>query len=159
MKKLHWFLLMLVVGCACDVSAQNVPNKSATQLCKNIKKIKELPRDWGEKGVDKTYDEIVAAGESVIPCLIDNIPNTKVMRDPRCPTISKATTIGDVSYFVLVDMLKLEFTELLPNDVKSDFKTHGVYAYHEYIDKPGARNELQTKLRHYYSELKGNKLN
>ena len=100
----------------------NISSKDAARLCKDVNKIKEFPRDWGQRGVDTTYDSIIDGGEAVVPCLIDNITNTKVMRDPRCPTISTATTIGDVSYYVPVDMLKLSFTEFLPEDIEKTTK-------------------------------------
>lgn len=149
------FVLVLFVLAAFALPAIGQRSSSPQLLCQKVKNIKELPRDWGEKGVDKTYDEIVAAGYTVIPCLIDNLTNVVVMRDPRCPTISTATTIGDISYFLLVDMLKLELTELLPDDVKADFKTTGVYAYQEYVTRKGARKELQMKLRKWYADNKG----
>lgn len=146
----------LIILTSSDLYSQNkVDSKSAEELCQSVSKINELPRDWGQKGVDKTYDSIVDAGDVVVPCLINNITNTKVMKDPRCPTISTATTVGDISYFILVDLLKLNFVQLLPDDVKQSYKTNGVYAYHEYIDKKGSRKELQQKLRKWYSEHKG----
>ena len=159
MKNFFIYSVFLVLVSAIGTVAQtSLDSKGAAKLCKRVSEIKELPRDWGEKGVDKTYDEIVAAGEAVVPCLIQNITITKVMRDPRCPTISTATTIGDVSYFILVDLLHLKFTELLPAKTQDDFKTNGVYAYHEYIDQRGSRKELQQKLRNWFAEHKG-KLN
>lgn len=137
-----------------SIAQSNVSSKEAEKLCKTVKAIKELPRDWGEKGVDKTYDAIVYAGENVVPCLIDQVTDLTVMKDPRCPTISNATTIGDVSYFILVNLMKIEFTQLLPQDVVKDFKTNGVYAYHEYIDRDGSRKELQSKLREWWKSKK-----
>ena len=125
-------------------------NDRVLELCKSVGKIKQLPNDPSEKGVDSTYDAIVEAGSAVVPCLIDNITITKVMTDPRCPTISKGTTVGDVSYFVLVDILKIDFVKFLPADVVESYKTNGAYAYHDYIDRRGARKELQAKLRNWY---------
>jgi hypothetical protein len=125
------------------------------QLCDRVKEIKQLPHSSGEKGVDATYDEIITAGDAVVPCLIDNVTNETIMNDPRCPTISKATTIGDVSYFLLIELLELNFTELLPADTQASYKTNGVYAYHDYIDRKGSRKELQANLRKWYSKHKG----
>jgi hypothetical protein len=72
------------------------------------------------------------------------------MRDPRCPTISGAKKISDVAYFVLVQITKIGFIELLPADVHEKYKTTGVYAYHDYIERKGSRKELQLKLREWY---------
>ena len=125
-------------------------NDRIIELCKSVGKIKQLPYDPSEKGVDSTYDAIVEAGSAVVPCLIDNITVTKIMTDPRCTTISKGTTMGDVSYFVLLDILKIDFVKFLPADVAESYKTNGAYAYHDYIDRKGARKELQTNLRIWY---------
>ena len=124
-------------------------------LCNRIDEIDQLPHH-DESGVDGVYDALVEAGESVIPCLIEKITDTTIMDDPRCPVISKATTVGDVAYFVLVMITKIEFTEMLPADVREEFKTRGVYAYHDYVDRKGARKDLQLKLREWFGRKKEN---
>lgn len=139
------FLMMLPWGVA---NGQSLP---ANRLCKKVSAIKHLPRDRSEKGVDKAYDEIIAAGEDVVPCLIGKITDRTILNLPRCP-ISSVTSVGDLSYFLLVDILKLDFIQLLPSEVQESFKTEGVFAYHEYIEGKGARKELQTKLRKWYAE-------
>jgi len=111
-----FFMLLIFSGTSSNAQS-NISANEAEKLCNTVKSIKELPRDWGEKGVDKTYDAIVDAGEKVVPCLIDQVTDVTVMKDPRCPTISTGTTIGDVSYFILVELLKIEFTQLLPENV------------------------------------------
>lgn len=129
--------------------SQTVSLREAKALCNRVAEIKELT-DKVESGVDATYDELKKAGEAVVPCLIEKITDTTVMRDPRCPTISGATKIGDVAYFVLVQITKIDFIELLPADVQKKYKTTGVYAYHDYIERKGSRKELQLKLREWY---------
>ena len=146
--------IALVPVFAAVVTAQNGGATDAAKLCRSVSTIRQLPKDYGVRGADAAYDAIVAGGESVVPCLIDNITNTRVMTDPRCPTISTATTIGDISYFLLIDILKLKFTDLLPLKVRQDYKTTGAYAYHRHIDRPGARKQLQAKLRHWYADNK-----
>lgn len=150
--KLTFFVFVILTAMSTFAYSQNraTSNKKIASLCLSVKQIKELPHDRNEKGVDKTYDKLREAGVSVAPCLIDNIMNTKIMPDPRCPGISNATTIGDVSYFVLVDILNHLVEDFLPSYVQEAFKTNGVYAYHEYIDRPGARDELQRKLRNWF---------
>jgi hypothetical protein len=144
------FSLLLIFFATSSNAQSEVSEKEAEGLCKTVKSIKELPRDWGDKGVDRAYDAIVDAGEKVVPCLIDQVIDVTVMKDPRCPPISSGTTIGDVSYFILVDLLKIEFTQLLPENVVAEFKTRGVYAYHDYIDRDGSRKELQSKIREWW---------
>ncbi|MBK8464462.1 MAG: hypothetical protein IPL32_01400 [Chloracidobacterium sp.] len=147
-----FLILLLFVGGTAQTSSAS---KEITKLCKRVKDIKQLPHDRGEKGVDSVYDQIFAAGESLTPCLIENITNTRIMKDPRCPTVSKATTVGDVSYFLLVRIEGFDFTKFLPTDIQEKYKTNGVYAYHEYIDRLGARTELREKLRVWYGEIHG----
>jgi len=126
----------------------------ANILCNRIAEIKELPY-YDETGVDAVYDEFAKAGDTVIPCLIGKITDTTIMSDPRCPRISEATKVGDVAYFVLVHLTKTDFAEMLPAQVQKKFKTEGVYAYHEYIDRKGKRKELQSKLRQWYRQKYG----
>ncbi len=129
--------------------SQTVSLREAKALCNRVAEIKELT-DKVESGVDATYDELKKAGEAVVPCLIDKITDTTIMKDPRCPTISTETKVGDVAYFVLVQITKIGFTELLPTDVQEKYKTTGVYAYHDYVERKGSRKELQSKLREWY---------
>jgi hypothetical protein len=94
----------------------------------------------------------VAAGETIVPCLIDKIADTRPMRDPRCPPLSDQTTIGDVAYFVLIDITKLDFIELLPEKIQTKYKNEGAYAYHDYMARKGARRQLQLKVRKWWRQ-------
>ena len=153
-------LLIFIFGlCAANAfsQSQTVSLGEAKALCNRIAEIKQLPQH-DESGVDAVYDLIVKAGEGVIPCLIEKITDTKIMRDPRCPTISGATKIGDVAYFVLVRITKIGFIELFPADVQDKYKTTGVYAYHDYIEQKGKRKELQSKLHEWYQKRQNAKV-
>ncbi len=117
----------------------------AKALCNSISEIKFLSVE-NETGNDETYDALIEAGESVVPCLIEKITDTTIMPDPRGTRVSKETKVGDVAYFVLIDITKLDFTEMLPDKVKEKFKVEGVYAYHDYIERKGSRKRLQERL-------------
>ena len=144
---------LIVMLLSLSVSAQRVRDDS-TRLCRKVSEIRQIPKDRDEKGVDAAYDEIKSAGPALIPCLIDQITDLSITHDPRCPHITEETKIGDVSYFLLVDLLQIEFTQFLPESVKADFRTKGVYAYHEYIETSGARAALQKKLRKVWNNRK-----
>jgi hypothetical protein len=131
--------------------SQTVSLREAKALCNRVAEIKEIT-DKVESGVDATYDELKKAGKALVPCLIEKITDTTIMKDPRCPTISGETKVGDVAYFVLVQITKIGFTELLPADVQEKYKTNGVYAYHDYIECKGKRKELQSKLREWHRQ-------
>ncbi|MBK8812467.1 MAG: hypothetical protein IPN69_17295 [Acidobacteria bacterium] len=146
-------LLILFFGlCAVNTfsQSQNLSFRDAKALCNRVSEIKEFPRGWGEKGVDPAWDALVDAGEAVVPCLIDKITDTTVMPDPRCPRFTDELKVGDTAYFILVNILKIGFVELLPIDVQEKYKSEGAYAYHEYVERKGKRKELQSKLREWY---------
>jgi hypothetical protein len=121
------------------------------RLCNRVAEIKQLPMK-GDPGIDAAYDAIVAAGETIVPCLIDKIADTKLMRDPRCPPFSDQTTVGDVAYFVLTRITKLDFVELLPGNIQTKYKNVGAYAYHDYMAQKGARRQLQSKVRKWWRQ-------
>jgi hypothetical protein len=153
-------LLILFFGlCTATVfsQSQTVALRDAKALCDRVAEIKALPH-YDESGVDAVYDALAEAGDSVVPCLIEKITDTKIMPDPRCPRISTETKIGDVAYFVVVSITKIGFTELFPADVREKYKTEGVYAYHDYIERKGKRKQLQSKLREWYRQKQSAKI-
>ena len=148
-KQISFLILFLCVGaCTCFSQTQTVSSVDARRICDRIAEIKTLPMK-GEPGIDAAYDAIVGAGEAVVPCLIQNITNVTPVRDPRC-LFSEKTTVGDIAYFVLVDITKLDFAELLPVAVQKKIQANGVYAYHDYIRHKGARTQLQLKVREWH---------
>lgn len=153
MAKSITFLVFIFGLCAANAFSQSptVTPREAQALCNSISRIKQLPQN-DENGVDAVFDRLAKAGEAVVPCLIEKVADTKIMSDPRCPTISTETKVGDVAYFVLVRITQIGFTELFPADVQEKYKTEGVYAYHEYIEQKGKRKELQSKLREWYKK-------
>jgi hypothetical protein len=148
-KQISLVILFLCVGaCTCFSQSRTVSSADARRICNRIAEIKTLPMK-GEPGIDAAYDAIVGAGEAVVPCLIQNITNVTPVRDSRC-LFSEKTSVGDIAYFVLVDITKLDFAELLPVAVQKKIQSNGVYAYHDYIRRKGARSQLQFKVREWY---------
>lgn len=156
MAKQFILLVFLLSLCAVKVFSQVQPvtPHEAQALCQRVDAIKALPYQ-DEKGVDAVYDALVNAGEAVVPCLIDKITDTTIMPDPRCPHISGETRVGDVAYFVLVDITKIGFVELLPAKVQESYQTKGAYVYHNHINRKGNRKRLQAKLREWYRQKQG----
>lgn len=150
----HIALLSVLILLSClNVFAQekNAGAKRITALCNRVSEIKELPH-YDESGVDEVFDELFKAGEAVVPCLIEKIADTKIMPDPRCPHITDETRVGDVAYFVLVSITKIKFDDFFPYEIKEKYKTEGVYAYHEYIERKGSRKQLQSNLREWFRQ-------
>jgi hypothetical protein len=117
-------------------------------LCNRISEIKILPMK-GEKGDDATYDDFMKAGDAVVPCLIERVTDTTKMRDPRqepgYPDVE--IRIGDIAFFLMVDITKIPFTEPLPAEVQKEYAEDGVYAYFKFVKKPENRKKLQDALR------------
>jgi len=163
------FVFVLVTASACNSSAQPlvadklpsqtpVANNSsvldANALCSRVSEIKQMPFK-GEKVDDAAYNSIIEAGEAVLPCLIEKVADTTPMQDPRGIPGPTDTRVGDVAYFLIVEIANLDFTELLPAKVQQEFKTEGVYSYHWFVSKRKNRLQLQTKLKEWYEQKNG----
>jgi hypothetical protein len=122
---------------------------SARDICDRVSEIRVLPFK-GEYVDDSAYNALMEAGRSAVPCLIAKITDTRKMHDPRqAPTFSDVR-VGDVAYFVLVDIATLDFTELLPARVQQRYKAEGVYAYFRFVRQKRNRGFLQRRLNEWY---------
>jgi hypothetical protein len=120
-------------------------------LCNRISEIKALPvKD--EITDDPSYNALVEAGEAVLPCLIEKITDTTEMPDPRQVPKSPdvVTRVGDVAYFVLIRIVKVNLVEFLPSDVQQEYKEEGMYAYFKFVERQESRQRLQDELREWY---------
>lgn len=120
-----------------------------SSLCEQVRQIKVLPFK-GDQGRDKTYDSLVAAGDAVVPCLIDKVTDATPMQDPRETLKFAETKVGDVAYFVLIDITHIDFAAPFPTKIKEDYKSEGVYAYFRFVEKPSNRKKLQQALRDWF---------
>lgn len=128
----------------------------AQGLCDRIAEIKVLPfKD--ERVNDAAYNALIEAGEAALPCLIGKVTDTRKMRDPRQSPgyVGIETRVGDVAYFVLVDIAELGFIEMFPAGVQEKYKTDGVNAYFEFVRKKRNRQWLQRKLNEWYRSKYG----
>ncbi len=168
MVKAAFCVVLLSVGCEPHVSpsqsSQILPSPTTFAsaerkpaladlklICDQVRQIKTLPFKR-EEGVDASYDSLIKAGAPVIPCLIDKITDTTPMPDPRQTPKFPDVKVGDVAYFVLVDIAKIDFIELFPANVRDGYKQEGVYAYFRFVEKPANRKKLQDSLRAWYRE-------
>lgn len=153
--------ILVASSAACTSSAlQSVPQQSPAPapapevLCARVAEIKSIPfKD--ETVNDAAYNALVEAGEAVLPCLIDSIADTTPMRDPRGIPGPTDTRVGDVAFFVLIDVAKLDFESMMPPEVKSEFREEGVYAYHKFVGEQANRQRLQSNLREWYRQKYG----
>lgn len=124
-------------------------------LCSRVSEIKHLPFKHDAPIDDPVYRALVNAGDAVLPCLIDKVADTTPMKDPRGIPGPTDTRVGDVAYFVLVRIAKLDFLELLPAEVRKQFETEGVYGYHRLMSERRHRLQLQAKLREWHKQKYG----
>lgn len=123
----------------------NDPNQSDSELealCKSLPEIKKLPFK-GEAIDDGVYNKIITQGNKIVPCLIEKITNTAKMRDPRTAPTYPNFKVGDLAFFLLLEITKTPLEQMLPDAVKREIKDEGVYAYFRYVNRVGNRKTLQ----------------
>lgn len=125
-----------------------------SSLCKRVSEIKELPHK-DEAVNDAPYNALVAAAEKAVPCLIGKVTDTTSMADPRSAPKFHGMRVGDVAYFVLLRITKLDFIEPLPAPVQEAYKTEGVDAYFRHIQNSKNREKLQRNLYEWYQKKYG----
>jgi hypothetical protein len=122
----------------------------AQSPCDRVSEIKLLPFK-GERVDDAAYNALIEAGEAAVPCLIRKVTDTREMRDPRrVPSWGIPTRVGDVAFFVLVDIAKIDFVGMFPARVRRDFKKEGSYAYFKFVRKRQNREWLKRRLESWY---------
>ncbi|MDQ3132954.1 MAG: hypothetical protein M3Q99_19665 [Acidobacteriota bacterium] len=161
-------VIIFAIGTACSPTAQSsVADRSPVQspvavvtplinpnaLCSRVSEIKHLSSRVEPD--DPAHIAILEAGEAVLPCLIEKVADSTPMEDPRGIPGPTDTRVGDVAYFLIVDIGKLDFIELLPAEVQKEYETEGVYAYHWFVSKRKNRLELQAKLKEWYEQKYG----
>jgi hypothetical protein len=124
-------------------------------LCSRVSEIKHLASRTEPD--DPAHIAILEADETVLPCLIKKVADSTPMKDPRGIPGPTDTRVGDVAYFLIVDIGKLDFIELLPAEVQKEYETEGVYAYHWFVSKRKNRLQLQSKLKEWHEQKYGAK--
>lgn len=127
----------------------------AEALCDRLSEIKRMPFH-NEKVDDEVYNGLIELKEAAIPCLIDKLTDTTRMTDPRqAPSVSDFR-VGDVAFFVLLDIVNVPFDvpfeRILPQEVMSKWEDEGVYAYFKYTETPENRKLLQERWRTWFQQ-------
>src|SRR5215831_2752135 len=118
----------------------------AEALCENLYRIKKLPFK-GEPIDDPVYNDVMKQGKELVPCLISKITDATKMADPRqAPTYSDFR-VGDLAFFLFARITDTRIEEMMPRSVKQNMNDQGVYAYFEYVRRPGNRRYLQEKCK------------
>lgn len=162
MLKRLFFLCVLSLTLVTWASAQkpSAPTQNISQqvqeLCRRVKDIRVLPlkaggREIDYSSVDPVYDELRKMDEQVVPCLIQKIADTAEMDDSReAPTVGKVK-VGDVAFWVVLDITQLPYDDMFPPAVRKRFAKEGVYAYFHLVKSLKRRRELQQNVLAWYS--------
>jgi hypothetical protein len=147
---------MLILACqaclACHISfgqaSKNRPSAPAenSHLCDRLAGIKHIPYD-AETVDDPIYNQIISNKHAAVSCLVDQITNEKRMADPRSEPVESNFRVGDLAFFLLLDITKILFDQMLPDNVQAQLKKEGVYAYFKYVSVPGNRAVLQRQCK------------
>jgi hypothetical protein len=125
---------------------------SSRGVCDRVSQIKTIPyRD--DVGRDAAYDALIAAGETVVPCLIQRVADTRRMRDPREGDAGYAGItyrVGDTAFFVAGTIMKIDWPKMLPTSYQRVWDESGIYAYFKYVQSPRNRTRIQRRLRAWY---------
>lgn len=129
----------------------NAARLRAESLCQRLPEMKTMPFK-GEPVDDEVYNGLTALKDAALPCLIKKITDSTKMSDPRQAPVYRDFRVGDAAFFVLLDITKVPFEQMLPAEVGSEMKDEGVYAYFEYIKKDENRKSLQAKWQAWYDQ-------
>ena len=158
-------ILVFITTTACSSSVQSTavdslpaqtpvvhksPVPDINALCSRVSEIKHLP--YKDEPSDPIHVALLEAGEAALPCLIEKVADSTPMKDPRKMPGPTDTRVGDVAYFIIVDIGKLDFIELLPAKVQKEYETEGVYAYHWFVSRRKKRLQLHEQLKERYEQ-------
>lgn len=120
-------------------------------LCDKLNEIKIIPFK-GEHVDDEVYNQLLAKGDKSIKCLIEKSVDTTPMKDPRQAMPYEGFVVGDIAFFIFLDLTNTKLQDYLPGDVSDEYKSEGVYAYFKYVEKRSHRNDLKMKMAKWHSE-------
>jgi len=135
---------VLMVACLWCVGGEAYGASATTGLCAKLHEIRSVPLREGWPETDPVYLAISVNRQAARTCLLERIGDATLMPDPRSePTKVDGFVVGDLAFFLLVGFEMLPFEDLLPPEVRQQFPERGVFAYFEWVGKPGNRRRLQ----------------
>lgn len=119
-------------------------------LCNRLSEIQSIPMKG--PGSDELYRGLLEMGDAAVPCLIDRIADTTPMKDPRMTPSYSGFVVGDLAFFILIRITGVDGYEMLPEDVRAQYKEKGYFAYFDYVAIPSHRLDLQRRWRTWWSK-------
>jgi hypothetical protein len=124
------------------------PPDYAGTPCATLPAIQDPPTLIGKPASDPAYEAIKASGKDAVPCLVMALADTRPLDHPQTlPGTKLDFTIGDLAFFLLVDLGQVDFMRALPPDVAARVPARGAFAYFDWIIAPGNRERLQARVR------------
>lgn len=118
-------------------------------VCDRIAHIQQMPAKPGMTVDDPVYNRLLELGMAASGCLIDQVGNNSIMNNPSTAPSGSQVAVGDVAFFVWLDVSGAPLEELLPPEVVAKLEERGIFAYYAYVAVPGKRRELQTRMREW----------
>ncbi len=110
---------------------------------------------------DPIYESLIAKGDEAIPCLVENIPDTTAMPDPRYSVPHwQHFAVGDTAVITILDIAsqhdedqwKKLMLRSLPLKYREEWESNGIYAYFNYVSEPQNRKALQNWWKNWLRE-------
>ncbi|MCD4652500.1 hypothetical protein K8T06_01030 [bacterium] len=142
MKKSFYIIICVCLfsGIACGDDCNSLGDK--------LEKITVIP--FKEEAVNDTnYNEVMKQEVKNLPCLAQQIANTKIMQDPRQCFRSSSFCVGDLAFFLFIRKTQLKFKAFLPAEVITQIEIRGMWAYFEHVQEPENRKKLADKCREW----------
>lgn len=118
--------------------------------CDEITAVRKIPFHAGDKVNDDAYNKLLSKSWAVVPCLIEEILNTRRTPDPRTAPLYGDVHVGDVSFWVIKDITGLPYDQMSPPELVARFPDEGVYAYFDWVRRDGDRKKLRDKVMEWY---------
>lgn len=148
-----------VPGASPHILMNGGESEEITRLCAKIVEIKRLPlkREEGGleffKALDPVYGQFRELGDAMVPCLISKVTDENVMDDPSQAPHYGLVTVGDVAFWVFLDITGMPFEKALPPPVRKDYESRGYFAYFDWVrESPAHRTILQKNIEHWYAK-------
>jgi hypothetical protein len=132
--------VLLFAALSMSVGATDVVREGARGICDGIEQIREIPIKKGWPVEDRIYNQLVSSGSDAASCLVAKIVDETPMPDPRQePTKQADFKVGDLAFFLLLDLDALQYDAVLPPHLASA----SVQEYFQWVNLPGNRRKLQ----------------
>ena len=144
-------IMLCILFIGCTTAEENSADPNALDLCNKVHEIRTMSFK-GEHVEDEVYNEMLEAGDSVLPCLVKKMTDTTLMPTPRPAVAYGGTTAGDVAFFVFLDITGEDIESFLPEMYREKYDTQGVYAYYRYVETEDNRKMLQENVRQWLKD-------